>query len=98
MLRDNRKLNPMLAANRIENLKRRVERARQFPGNTCPASRHLHLMALGLASKRGYVMLLDEPEHCAGSMLSVLESLWKLRTQYDRLRLKRDGKRKQHNA
>lgn len=69
-----------LPANRLPNLRRRVNRARRFPKNTCPASRHLHLIAEGLLRKRGYPMLQDEPEHCAGSMLAVLESLWKLRT------------------
>jgi len=68
-------------ANKLENLRRRVNRAREFPVNTCPASRHLHMIAEALAVGRAYPMLTEEPEHCAGSMLSVLESLWKLRTK-----------------
>lgn len=66
---------------RIGNLRRRVDRARRFPDNTCPASRHLHLIAEALATGKPYPMLQEEPEHCAETMLSVLESLWKLRTK-----------------
>lgn len=65
----------------LSNLRRRVRRARHFPDNTCPASRHLHLIAEALASGRSYAMLAEEPQHCAETMLAVLESLWKLRMQ-----------------
>lgn len=67
---------------RLRNLQRRVDRARNFPTNTCPASRHLHIMADILASGKPYPMFEEEPEHCAETMLAVLESLWKSRTQY----------------
>lgn len=63
------------------NLRRRVDRARNFPVNTCPASRHLHIIAECLAKGRPYSMLEEEPEHCAGTMLAVLEALWKARTK-----------------
>jgi len=71
-------------SNTLHNLKRRVKRARRFPKNTCPASRHLHIIADQLS--RGTIphTLLDEPRHCAISMLSVLEALWKARTQLAR--------------
>jgi hypothetical protein len=68
-------------ANRLSNQRRRTNRARKFMGNTCPASRHVHLMAEALASGKKYYMFDEEPEHCAGALLSVLESLWKLRTE-----------------
>ena len=70
----------------LRNLKRRVEHARKFPENTCASSRHVHLLADQLS--RGTVphMLIDEPQHCAGSMLSVLESLWKARTELRKFR------------
>lgn len=71
----------MHPANKLSNVRRRVNRARNFPKNTCPASRHLHMIAEALATGKPYPMLQEEPEHCAGTMLSVLESLWKLRTQ-----------------
>lgn len=73
---------------RLKNLRRRVNRARRFPENTCSASRHLHLIAERLAA--GEKMLIDEPEHCAETMLSVLESLWKARTELDRIRVPND--------
>ena len=71
----------------LRNLKRRVERARKFPENTCAASRHVHLLADQLS--RGTVphMMIDEPQHCAESMLSVLESLWKARSELAKQRV-----------
>jgi len=72
-------------ANRFANVKRRVGRARNFPVNTCPASRHLHMIALALASGQPYPMLTEDPQYCAGTMLSVLESLWKARTRIAKL-------------
>ena len=71
----------MHPANKLPNLRRRVNRARKFPDNTCGASRHLHIIAEALATGRPYPMLAEDPEHCAGTMLSVLESLWKARTK-----------------
>ena len=65
----------------LVNIRRRVNRARHFLENTCPASRHLHVMAESLATGQRYAMFEEEPEHCALTMLSVLESLWKMRTQ-----------------
>lgn len=79
-------MSSVLAANKLVNLRRRVNRARKFPDNTCPASRHLHIIAEALATGRPYPMLQEEAEHCAGTMLSVLESLWKLRTRTTRER------------
>lgn len=63
------------------NQRRRTMQARKFMKNTCPASRHVHLMALALAKGEKYFMIDEEPEHIALSLLSVLESLWKLRTE-----------------
>lgn len=64
-----------------KNQLRRTAKARQFMKNTCPASRHVHMMAERLAKGQKYVMIDEEPEHVAVSLLSVLESLWKLRTE-----------------
>lgn len=60
---------------RLKNLRRRVNRIRNFPNNTCGASRHLHMIAEQLATGKPYPMLQEEPEHCAETMLSVLEAL-----------------------
>ena len=65
----------------LRELVARVDKARQFPGNTCPASRHLHMIADRLARGEPYQMLDEEPEHCAETMLAVLASLWELRTK-----------------
>ena len=75
----------MHPANRLVNLRRRANRARRFPDNTCPASRHLHIMADVLASGKPYHMFNEDPRHCAGTMFSVLESLWKARTLIHKL-------------
>ena len=74
--------------NDLKNLRRRVDRARDFPKNTCGASRHVQLMADELAAGLQYRMLQEDPKYCAESMLSVLESLWKARTELAKLKAK----------
>ena len=80
-----------LPENKLPNLIRRANRARVDGVNTCPASRHLHMIADALASGQTYPMLTEEPEHCAGTMLSVLESLWKARTELAQERERRNN-------
>ena len=70
----------------IATLKRRATRAKRFPTNTCPASRHLHLIAQRLAAGKPYPMLAEEPQHCAETMLAVLVSLWEARTELAKLK------------
>lgn len=70
---------------RMAALKRRVNKARVFPTTTCPASRHLHIMADCLAGGRVYHMFTDEPEHCAESIYAVLASLWEDRAKLQKL-------------
>ena len=70
----------------IATLKRRATRAKRFPTNTCPASRHLHLIAQSLAAGKPYPMLAEEPQHCAETMLAVLVSLWEARTELAKLK------------
>lgn len=60
---------------------KRAKKARKTFVNTCPASRHLFIMADLLAKGKPYPMLQEEPEHCAVSMLAVLAALWELRTK-----------------
>ena len=74
----------ILPANKLANLRRRVFRARDFPTNTRAPSRHLHMIAEGLLADGRETVELDDPEHCAMSMLFVLESLWKARTKLAR--------------
>ena len=69
---------------RLKNLRRRVNRARNFPENTCSASRHLHMIAERMAVGKPTHIHQAEMEHFAETMLSVLESLWKARTELER--------------
>ncbi len=75
----------MIAANKLVNVRRRVNRARKFPTNTCGASRHVHLMADWISGPQhgfaGAKFHPEDAEHIAGSLYSVLESLWKARTR-----------------
>jgi hypothetical protein len=70
-----------ISTDAIKELRRRVNKARKFPTNTCPASRHLHIMADCLAGKRVYHPFTDEPVHCAETMYAVLASLWEARSE-----------------
>lgn len=74
-----------MPATSLTDLKRRASRAKRFPDNTCPASRHMHLMAQRLAAGKPYPMLSDEPVQCAETMLAVLASLWEARTRLAKL-------------
>ncbi len=78
----------MHPANKPANLIRRVNRARKFPVNTCPASRHVQMIGESLIRGKPYPMIDEEPEHVGGSILSVVESLFKARTEIDVLRAK----------
>lgn len=76
---------------RLKAIRRRVDRARNFPTNTDPFSRHLHIMAdcLLKPKKDGslrYPMFAEEPEHCAESIYVTLASLWESRTELAKLR------------
>lgn len=53
---------------------------RNFPHNTCPASRHVQMMAESLNEIKDYPLLRDDPEHCAGSIASVISSLYQTRS------------------
>lgn len=57
-----------------------MQESRQFMENTCPASRHAQMIAESLYQTGEYAMLNDEPEHCAGSIASVVNSLYQART------------------
>ena len=66
---------------RLTALRRRANKARSFPANTCPASRHVHIMADTLARYGTYPMLAEDPHECAGAMLAVVAALWEARTK-----------------
>lgn len=64
----------------------RADEMRRFPPNTCPASRHAQMIGEALARRKRYVMLEDEPDHCGGSILSTVASLYEARSENARLR------------
>jgi len=70
------------------NMIRRVNRARNFPTNTCSSSRHVQMIGEALIRGKPYLMIEEEPEHVGGSLLAVVEALYKARTEIDRLRAK----------
>ena len=59
--------------------------ARNFPVGTCPASRHVAVMAETLAKGKTYYMLTEEPDHCAESMATIVGALWECRAERDAL-------------
>jgi hypothetical protein len=72
---------------------KQILKFKNFPSNTCPASRHVEMMAKCLAKNKTYLMLTEEPEHCAESMNSVIASLYKLRTEKTELLTQLDAAR-----
>lgn len=64
----------------------KLDAVRNFPTNTCPASRHAQMIGEFLLRKEPYAMLYEEPEHCGVSVLSVVASLYEARTEIERLR------------
>lgn len=59
----------------------RMAKSRNFPHNTCPASRHVEIAALAMVrqERKDIDVMTEEPEHLGGSMLSVLTSLYEAR-------------------
>lgn len=56
---------------------------------TCPASRHVQLMAANIMGRRGvhaYPMLLEDPSYCAASMLAAVVNLYVVRSELHHLR------------
>ena len=78
------------AADRIEALEAQLAKAdalagmnaaRDFPVNTCPASRHAQMIAEALIEGRPYPMLTEEPEHCGESIAAVVTALYEARSK-----------------
>lgn len=76
----------MTDALRAKNAILRAQRARRFPDNTDPASRHSQEIGEALCRGRAYPMLTEEPAHCGESILATVEALWKARDEIARLR------------
>ncbi len=68
---------------------RRANKARKSDGVTCvtcPASRHAHMIADYVGRREPYPMLQEEPEHCAGSIMSAVGSLYLARRELEESR------------
>lgn len=63
-----------------------MRKARDFPGNTCAASRHAALIAEHLIKQGQMHMLTDEPGHCGESIAHTVAALWRARARLERLR------------
>jgi hypothetical protein len=72
-----------------DDLVKRMNDARDFPANTCGASRHAAMIAEALCSGDDYPMLAEEPDHCGGSIAATVAALWECRTK---LALIREGR------
>jgi len=79
---------PLTDRERAKRELRCVKRVRRFPENTCPASRHVQMVAEALARGKVWPSIKEDPEHIGGSMLSTVASLYEARTEIDRLRAK----------
>jgi hypothetical protein len=71
-------------AARIKSLRVRTDVARDFPANTCPASRHADLIADMLL--RRYPHAVEDPIHCGESIMATVAELWETRTELARAR------------
>jgi hypothetical protein len=60
---------------------KRTKQARNFPFNTCPASRHAQLAAESLMRRRVYSQFFDEPVHIGASIMSTVGRLYEARTR-----------------
>ena len=70
---------------------KRVNKARDFPTNTCPYSRHAQMIGEALVKNERYAMLSEEPQHCGLSILHTVASLYEARAEVLRLKLKMEG-------
>lgn len=71
---------------------RRMDKARDFPANTCAASRHAQQIAERLI--RGVDMDSDRTEHAGESIAWTVAELWEARTKIARLEAERDAARR----
>ncbi len=58
-----------------------VKTARNFPANTCGASRHVQMIGESLVRGEPYPMLQEEADHCGGDMLFVVAALYSARSK-----------------
>lgn len=67
---------------RTRELRHAADEARDFPANTCGASRHVDQLARDLLSGNDCpAIFTDEPEYCAESMFATVVALWSARRE-----------------
>lgn len=71
---------------------KRMRAARNFPANTCGASRHAHDVAEAMLKGRGTTM--DVSEYVGSSISVTVTALWEARTTIARLTAERDAARR----
>lgn len=69
----------------MDNPIRRMNRHRNFPKGTCPASRHTAMIATELHRRGKYHMIDFDPDHVATSLAATVTALWQARAQLHRL-------------
>lgn len=65
-----------------------MDAARDFPVNTCPASRHAQMIAEALIRGKPYPMLTEDPAHCGESIAAVVTALYEARSKLKQLEAK----------
>ena len=63
-----------------------MTKARNFPANTCPASRHAQLLAETLMGTGPLHYVTDDRQHSGESIAATVTALWKARTELAELR------------
>lgn len=71
-----------------KDLVRHLRKARSFPTNTCPYSRHAQMIGENLIRSKPYPMLQEDPEHCGGSILATVLALYQARDEIEALKSK----------
>jgi len=64
----------------------RLWKARNFPTNTCPASRITEALGLALLDDQPYPLLDEEPQEVGTCLVSTAASLYEARTEIERLK------------
>lgn len=67
----------------------RMEDAQIGPHVTCPASRHVSMIAEDLARFGSHTPVVSHPRNCASSMAATVQALWDARAELTRLKGKK---------
>ena len=70
-----------------------MDAARDFPQNTCGASRHAQILAESMLSATAQRWSIDEPNHCGESIAATVTALYEARTELRRLAVENEALR-----